>query len=175
MQKPFTRLLLLLTTLSVLAIWPVAETRAQEGRTAFRTTNYPLPRFVSLGSAEVYARTGPGKQYPIRYSYKRRHLPVEITLEYESWRKIRDFDGDEGWVHTSLISGNRTALIKGTENLALYRSPRNDARKSAYVEPKTIVAISKCNGQWCEVNAAGYQGWIEQKYLWGVYENEKFD
>jgi SH3-like domain-containing protein len=153
----------------------MASAFAQTEKEAFRSTNYPLPRFVSLGSDEVFSRTGPGKLYPVRYAYKRKSLPVEIILEYEGWRKIRDFDGDEGWVHTSMVSGNRTALVKGTENVTLHRSPNADSRKSAYIEPQNIVNIEECNGQWCEVNAAGYTGWIEQKYLWGVYESEKFD
>jgi SH3-like domain-containing protein len=134
-----------------------------------------VPRFVSLRSGEVFARTGPGKQYPVRWVYRKKDLPVEIILEYEGWRKIRDRDGGQGWVHQTLLSGKRTAIIDGEENITIYRHPRSDARAAAAVEPSAIVEIEACDNAWCNINAAGYEGWILRKYLWGVYQNENFE
>lgn len=148
---------------------------AQNSKDAFRSTKLPLPRFVSLRADEVFARTGPGKKYPIRYVYENRGLPVEIILEFENWRKIKDFEGDEAWVHQTLLSGKRTALIKGTEPVSLYRKPDIDSRKAAVLQPQSRLRLESCDGIWCEANAAGYDGWVRQKFLWGVYEKEIFD
>lgn len=149
---------------------------AQNSKDAFTSTGFPVPRFVSLRSSEAYARTGPGKQYPIRYIYQRKGLPVEVVLEYEGWRKIRDKDGAEGWVHHTLLSGKRTAVINAQNNITLLRKDEADSRPMAEIEPGALVEIDKCvKGGWCHVNAAGYKGWIMRKYLWGVYENEFFD
>lgn len=148
---------------------------AQDDSSAFRSTNYPLPRFVSLGSDKVYVRTGPGQKYPIKFFYKKSELPVEVILEYEAWRKIRDNDGDEGWVHKSLLSGRRTALVLGEGPVALYRKPAADSRIVAYAEPKVIGHLEQCENGWCRFEASGYKGWIEGKSIWGVYENEIFD
>lgn len=148
---------------------------AQSDKSAFRSTKYPLPRFVSLRSNEVFARTGPGKQYPIRFVYERRNLPVEVVLEYEGWRKVKDYDGDEGWIHQSLLSGKRTAIIRGTETISLYRKAKETARQVAKVEAGSIVMIEGCERLWCKLNASGYEGWAHQKYLWGIYDNEEID
>ena len=71
-------------------------------------TILPLPRFVSLRANQVRLRTGPGVQYPIEWVYQRQYLPVEIIAEYRTWRKIRDWQSTQGWVHQSMLSGNRT-------------------------------------------------------------------
>lgn len=146
---------------------------AQTSKDAFRSTPYPLPRFVSLRSSEVFARTGPGKQYPIRYVYKRKNLPVEITLEYESWRKIRDSQGAEGWVHKSLLSGKRTAIVQ--QDGYIVKSPKAQASKKAALESGVIMLVEECKKSWCKVRTGSYHGWIPQTQLWGVYPAERID
>ena len=157
--------------LACLTAFPVM---AQENNKPFNESGYAVPRFVSLRAGQVYARTGPGKQYPVRYVYQRKSMPVEVVLEYEGWRKVRDIQGAEGWVHGSLLSGKRSAIVK--QQIKLRKKPARDSRATAIAEAKTIVQLEKCiKGNWCRVSAAGYKGWIERKYLWGVYENEFFD
>src|SRR5258706_546116 len=82
---------------------------------AANAASLPLPRFVSLKSEEANVRTGPGTRYPIQWVYHRAGMPVEIVEEYDLWRKIRDVEGTTGWVHKTMLAGNRTALIKGKE------------------------------------------------------------
>ena len=142
---------------------------------AFRSTDYPLPRFVSLGSDEIYVRSGPGKRYPVQWVFKKEDLPVEIILEYDVWRKIKDFDGQVGWVHHSLLSGKRNALVKEEKVSTLYRKPDTSSQIMAYLEPMVLLSVEECEGGFCKVNASGYKGWVEQKTLWGVYETENFD
>lgn len=146
---------------------------AQKGKDAFRSTPYPLPRFVSIRSKEAYARTGPGKQYPIRYVYKRKGLPVEIILEFESWRKIRDQGGDEGWVHQTLLSGKRTAILK--QQTTLLKKPKPDAKQAAIAEQGAQVTIKQCGATYCQIRASGYEGWLARDNLWGLYPNEIID
>lgn len=145
---------------------------AQENANPFRSTAYPLPRFVSLSSDEAYVRAGPGKKYPIQWVFKRAYLPLEIVLEFEHWRKIKDHEGQTGWIHKSLLSGRRTAIIQGDNKQALYKKPETDSRLAAYLEPGVIVRIRECHAQWCYIDAAGYKGWTEKEYLWGVYPDE---
>ncbi len=162
-----------LVSFILLLILP-AGVHAQESD-PFRTTEYPVPRFVSLRADKVYARTGPGTRYPIRWVYQKQGMPVEIVLEYDTWRKIKDIDGDEGWVHQSLLSGARTGIVKSEENLPLYRKPDTESHILAYAQPEAIIGIEECGTQWCLIDAEGYKGWADKNRLWGVYGEEIFD
>lgn len=142
---------------------------------AFRSTDYPLPRFVSLRSNEVYVRTGPGQKYPVQWIFKKKGVPVEITLEYDTWRKIKDYDGHEGWVHKSLLIGKRTGFVRSKNNVSILKKKNNNSDIQAYLEPNVLVGVNECDGQWCHVSASGYKGWLEQSLIWGVYEHENID
>ncbi len=157
----------------ILLICPSAY--AQDAPKAFRSTEYPLPRFVSLRSSEVYVRTGPGQKFPVQWIFTKKGIPVEITLEYDVWRKIKDFEGQEGWVHKSLLSGKRTGFAQSEKQIPLHIKSKENSNIQAYLEPKVLIHIALCDGTWCRVNAAGYKGWLKQSSIWGVYEAEKFD
>jgi SH3-like domain-containing protein len=139
------------------------------------SSGLPIPRFVSLGADKVFVRTGPALRYPIKWVYQRANLPVEITQEFDTWRKIRDMDGDDGWVHQSLLSGERYGIVKGESNLALRKDPEEGGRILAVVEPNVVAQFRTCAGAWCEISADGYTGWAERKFLWGIYDSEDFD
>lgn len=147
------------------------------GEDPSRGTGLPLPRFVSLKSNDVNVRRGPGQEYDVAYTYVRAGLPVEITQEFDNWRKIRDSDGVEGWVFHSLLVGRRTALVAPWEKsgtIAAHASAEESAAVVAYLQPKVIAEVLECTGTWCEVSVKGYEGWIEQERLWGAYPGEVF-
>lgn len=168
----------LLATLILLSVplGLVANAAAQQSR---QGTGLPLPRFVSLKSDKVNVRRGPGREYDIAFTFIRAGLPVEITQEFDNWRKIRDSEGEEGWVHHSLLSGERTALVAPWESGDGLFSARlgadPDAAIVAYLEPRVVTKLEECTGSWCLVRVEGYQGWIEQERLWGAYPNEIFE
>ncbi len=146
---------------------------------AFNNSGLKVPRFVSLSKDKTNVRSGPGKQYPIKWVVIRRSLPVEIILERENWRKIKDHEGQEGWVFRTLLSGKRTAIISGDSNAKIYEKPSgnndNKSRILVELEPSVNVSVDRCFEAWCNVNVFGFSGWIERKSLWGVYEQENFN
>ena len=91
-----------------------------------RSTGLPVPRFVSLEADRVYLRYGPGREYPVSWVLARKGLPVEIIAEFDTWRKVKLHDGDEGWIYASLLSSRRTAMIKN-DIAELRRTPAADA------------------------------------------------
>jgi SH3-like domain-containing protein len=131
----------------------------------------PIPRFVSLKADNVHWRVGPGRDYPIEWTYVKRGLPVEIVAEYDVWRKVRDFEGTEGWVHQQRLSGRRMAMVTG-DLLKLYRRPQNDAPLLAKIETGVLVRLLSCEAQWCRIEADGMRGFVQRDGIWGVYPNE---
>lgn len=155
--------------LMVLLLWS-ASPRASDGAVG-KETGLPVPRYVSLRAAEVNVRTGPGSRYPIDWVYKRRSLPVEVVAEFDTWRKIRDFEGTEGWVHQSMLSGRRTVLVIGQVR-TLRRDPGNSAPAVARMEPGVLGQLEACEHEWCEIRVSGIAGWVSRSHIWGVGLNE---
>ena len=137
------------------------------------TSGLPLPRFVTLRAEEANMRTGPGEQYPIKWTYQRAGLPVEIVAEYHTWRRIRDWQGTEGWMHASMLSGRRSFMVVG-ETRPLRAAADASSRIVAEVEPKVVGELEKCPaaGAWCRVKIDSLKGWLKRTDLWGVYPGE---
>ena len=138
---------------------------------AGRSTGLPVPRFVSLASDRVHVRFGPGKQSPINWVFARKDLPVEIIAEFDTWRKIRDADGEEGWIHSSLLSSRRTIMVIG-EVRELRRTPRPDSRVVLRAEPGVIGRLFDCEENWCRVEIEGRRGWLQRVEFWGTRPGE---
>lgn len=138
----------------------------------------PLPRYVSLKSERVNMRIGPGRAYQVQWLYVKRGLPMEVIQEYDNWRKVRDPEGNEGWVLHSLLSGERTAIVapwSGAKKLISMRSdPDDTAPLAARLEPGVIASVNECAHGWCKLSTEGVAGFVDQKLLWGVYPGENF-
>jgi len=138
----------------------------------------PVPRFVSLKVDRVNVRGGPDKDHDVSWIYTRVGWPVEITAEFENWRRIRDSEGSEGWVYHSLLSGKRMAAVqlKSKTDLApLHAKPDAESAVLARLQSGVLGSVKHCNGSWCRLTGDGFDGWIEQQRLWGVYPDEKVE
>jgi SH3-like domain-containing protein len=141
-------------------------------------TGLPVPRFVSLKADRINVRSGPSRDQDVQWVYTRAGMPVEITAEFENWRRIRDWQGAEGWVYHSLLSGKRTAVVVPrlkTDLVPLYA--RRDVKSAvvARLQAGVLGKLDSCTGTWCEFSGKGFDGWIMQVRLWGAYPNEKID
>jgi SH3-like domain-containing protein len=125
------------------------------------------PYWVSIKGEEARMRTGPGKDYPVKWVYKRQLLPLKVVAVYEDWRKIEDPDGDQGWMHVSLVTPNRTALVTGSGVASLRDSPEATARIAWRVEPGVVGRVDDCQKGWCRLDVSGRSGYIEAERLWG--------
>ena len=143
---------------------------------ALSSSGLPVPRYVSLKSDHVNVRSGPTKDNEVAWVFTRTGLPVEITAEFENWRRVRDSEGSEGWVYHSLLSGRRTAVItmKRKDDLAsLYESAAEASAVVARLQAGVLAQVKKCVAGWCHIAGSGFDGWIEQQRLWGVYADEQ--
>ena len=146
-----------------------------------------LPRFVSLKADKVHVRQGPGPDHRIAWVFQQAGLPVEVIQEFEVWRRVRDSEGATGWVFHAMLSGRRTVLVlpwetkgdaqnpgsTGTPVQAELRASSSASSSTvAVVEAGVLANVRSCDGTWCEVSTGPHAGFIEQKKLWGVYDQE---
>ena len=135
----------------------------------------PVPRFVSLKNDKVNVRKGPSSEHALAFTFQQKGLPVEITAEFETWRRIRDAEGAEGWILQNMLSGKRTALIapgrKGSY-LNLMNSASLESGAAARLASGVVADIKKCDGTWCRVVASGFDGYVDQNMIWGAYPGE---
>ena len=137
-----------------------------------QATGYKIPRFVSLKSDEVNLRIGSSTNYPIILKYVTKNMPVEITDEYERWRKIRDREGNEGWIYGDLLKGDRFAIIIKNNESNIYVFSKPDGVPIGEIGKLNIVTIKVCLKKWCKIKFDRHKVWINKKNLWGIYENE---
>ncbi len=130
-----------------------------------------VPRFASLRADEVNLRTGPGERYPIDWVLTRKGMPVEVLAEFDVWRKIRDAEGSEGWVHQRMLVASRNVVVEGGIR-TLHAEPDAASPAVARAEPGVIGRLIECRGRWCYVEAKGTKGWLERSEIWGVYADE---
>ena len=173
MQVPAVRDGLKILVLILAALVTSARpTLAQQTGSA---SGLPVPRYVSLKFEPVNLREGPSKDHRTIWIFKRAGLPVEITAEFEIWRKIRDSEGSEGWVLHSLLSGRRTALVapwKKGATLPLYARNSESGPVAAMLQAGVLGNVRKCEQGWCRIFGDGFDGYVQQANLWGVYQNE---
>ncbi len=119
-------------------------------------------------------RTGPGEQYPIKWTYQRPGLPLEVIREFHHWRRVRDWQGAEGWMHSSMLSGKRSVMVVG-EIRTLHDEPDAGSGAAARVEGPVIGKLLSCEkvSSWCRVEFGGVKGWLRRSEMWGVYEQEE--
>ena len=129
-------------------------------------TGLPLPRFVSVKSSKVNVRRGPNYSYQIDWVYTRVGLPLKVTAEYENWRRVEDFQGEGGWIHSRLLSGKRFIIFVNNKTI-LKRKPNKKSPPVAIVERGVIGRLVSTVGAWSEISVDGHSGWVSSKAVWG--------
>ena len=156
----------------LLALIITGVTLAGAGTSMAGDSRSKLARFASIRAAEVNVRTGPGVRYPVEWVFVYRNMPVEIIAEFDTWRKVRDWDGTVGWVHRSMLSGHRSAIVTGGQQ-ALRRFAEAKSSTVARVDERVVGKLITCRKTWCRLEIAGKRGWMKRTHLWGVYNGEK--
>lgn len=130
------------------------------------------PYWASISAGEALMRTGPGRNYPATWLYKRPDLPIKVVEIYPSWRKVRDPDGATGWMLVNLLSDTRTAIVTGNEPRPLRKAPSPDADAVYMVQPGVVGRIAKCDADWCRFDVGGRIGFIDTAHIWGLDKGE---
>ncbi len=134
------------------------------------------PYFASIKCNEANLHVGPGKEYKIIVKYVAKRLPVLIIAKYDHWRKIKDIDGTEGWMHKSLLSKDRYIIVKSPV-IHLYSQPNSNSTHIAELRQHVIMKLLNVKPKWCyakvEFKNTTYKGWIPQEAVFGTFINEQ--
>jgi SH3-like domain-containing protein len=143
-----------------------AALMAVVGPAAAQSDPVPLPYWASISVDEARMRKGPSPDVPVIWEYRRKDLPVKVVARFETWRKIEDPDGTQGWMAARLLSRTRTAIVTGE-----IRPMREEANVSAAVayraQPGVVGRITDCKNGWCLFDVKGRKGWIQTDHIWG--------
>ena len=131
-----------------------------------RSTASENINFLSLKNNKVNLRQGPSFEYPVKLVYKKKYLPVIIIDKSGTWRQIKDFENNSGWIHISQLSRKRSG-ININNNSIIYKKPTIYSKPIAKLEVGRLVSIKKCKTKWCKIATGGYSGWIFKDSLWG--------
>ncbi|TPG17664.1 hypothetical protein EAH79_00690 [Sphingomonas koreensis] len=132
------------------------------------------PYYASISSTRAMMRTGPGRNYPATWLYRRADLPIKVVELYQDWRKIEDPDGTQGWMLSTLLSARRTAIVTG-DITELRETAAFDGAVLWRAAPGVVGRISNCSGGWCWFDVGGKAGYVEETHLWGVDPGEQLD
>ena len=124
-------------------------------------------RFVSLKAEVANLRVGPGRRYPIDWVYRKPGLPLLVVAHFDQWRWVQDHEGTKGWMHRSLLSTARTALVVDAVQ-TVREEPSSDAAALLRAEPGVIAELKGCEGRWCRIALAGEEGWVREDAIWGA-------
>ena len=149
-----------------------ALSNTKEPKVSINGSGLKIPRIVSLKTSLTYMRSGPGKEFPIKFELKQKGHPLKIIAEYNNWRKVITFNNISGWVHTQLLSSVRTGLI--TKTTFLKKIPSNSSNSVAKLLPNLLIKIIICRENWCKieiVKSKVYVGWVQSETIWGSTKN----
>lgn len=161
-------------TLALLAFGVLAAGVSAQERQVARKTEGDINRFASLRADDVNVRAGPGVRYPVKWKFVQRNMPVQIVAEYDTWRKIRDWEGAEGWVHRAMLSSRRSLIVIG-QGQTMRKDSTDDSAAVARLATGYVVMVARCQRIWCEVEADGYEGWVKRDTVWGIFPGEKLN
>ena len=129
--------------------------------TAFSNENY----YLMLKNSKVNVRMGPGLDYPVKFIYKKKYLPVKVIDKKENFRKIIDHKKNSGWIHISQLKKVNSVIV--LSNRILFKKPSFNSRPIANIDSGRLLILKKCKKDWCEVSSQNYKGWINMDDVWG--------
>lgn len=129
--------------------------------------------FASLRASETNIRSGPGSNYPVKYSFKIKNLPIKVISEYDNWCEVEDYEGSRGWVAQNLITKKRHLMTYSKNKIIEMRATKNINSKIIYhLENYVIGEYLKCENSWCAIKINNRKGWIEIADLFGVSDDD---
>ena len=143
-----------------------------EPKVSINGSGLEIPRMVSSKKSLTYMRSGPGKEFPVKFELRQKGYPLKVIAEFNNWRKVMTYDKISGWIHTQLLSSFRTGLL--TKTTFLKTMPSNSSNSLAKLLPNLLINVIICKNKWCKieiVKSKVYVGWVQKETIWGSIKN----
>ena len=121
--------------------------------------------YLMLKNNKVNVRYGPGFDYPIKFIYIKKFLPIKVIDKKENFRRIVDIENNSGWIHTSQLRKNKSFILK--KNQILFSKPTQYSKPIITIAKGRLLLIKKCKKKWCRVKTEKYIGWLKAENIWG--------
>ena len=124
--------------------------------------------YLLLKNNKVNVRYGPGFDYPIKFIYKKKNLPIRVIDKKENFRRIIDFKNNSGWIHTSQLKKGEAFIL--LEDQILFKKPTKYSKPILKIAKGRLLVVKKCKKIWCRVKTKNYTGWIKSEKVWGTFK-----
>jgi len=122
--------------------------------------------FLMLKYKEANVRYGPGFDYPIKFIYKKKYLPIKVIDKKDEFRRIIDIKNNSGWIHRTQLKKNKSFIL--LEDQLLFSKPTKYSKPILKISKGRLLLAKKCKKKWCKVKTEEYEGWISTSNLWGI-------
>jgi len=123
--------------------------------------------FLMLKNNKVNVRYGPSFEYPIKFIYKKKYLPLKVIDKKENFRRVIDHKKNSGWIHVSQLKKSNSLVV--TKKKIMFQKSSSFSKPLVWVDVGRLLIIKKCEKNWCKVQTEKYKGWVEKTNLWGAY------
>ena len=124
--------------------------------------------YLLLKNNKVNVRYGPGFDYPIKFVYKKKNLPIRVIDKKENFRRIIDFKNNSGWIHTSQLKKGEAFIL--LEDQILFKKPTKYSKPILKIAKGRLLVVKKCKKIWCKVKTENYTGWVKSEKVWGAFK-----
>ena len=121
--------------------------------------------YLILKNNKVNVRYGPGFDYPIKFIYKKKNLPIRVIDKKENFRRIIDFKNNSGWIHTSQLKKGEAFIL--LEDQILFKKPTKYSKPILKISKGRLLLVKKCKAKWCKIKTEKYIGWLKTNNVWG--------
>lgn len=123
-------------------------------------------QLLTVAKDGINVRKGPNTEEPVVMELFE-GWPLKVVTQQGDWYEIVDYEGDKGWVHTSLVRPNDTVIVNVKKSGNMRLAPEKNSAVVAEVERGVVLTKIETKGHWVKVkHSQGTEGWIYDTIIW---------
>jgi SH3-like domain-containing protein len=120
---------------------------------------------MAVSATDANIRSGPNPNQDVLWKVEK-YYPIEVIETSGAWLRFKDYEGDSGWIHKSLVDKTVTVVTKQNGS-QLRAGPGNDQPVLAKIDKGIPFKVLKREGHWIQVeHADGDKGWLHDSVVW---------